>query len=61
LLQQKHNNKGDTTMIQVPNTDIDDYDLLGKEYEITVKNSIIFIFYEMAGNRDRVEFFIVIF
>ena len=26
-------------MIQVPNTDIDDYDLLGKEYEITVKNS----------------------
>lgn len=27
-------------MIQVPNTDIDDYDLLGKEYELTVKNSI---------------------
>ena len=27
-------------MIQVPKTDIDDYDLLGKEYEITVKNSI---------------------
>ena len=26
-------------MIQVPNTDIDDYDLLGKEYELTVKNS----------------------
>jgi hypothetical protein len=35
-----NNNKGDTTMIQVPKTDIDDYDLLGKEYELTVKNSI---------------------
>jgi hypothetical protein len=26
-------------MIQVPNTDIDDYDLNGKEYELVVKNS----------------------
>jgi hypothetical protein len=31
--------KGDTTMIQVPKTDIDDYDLFGKDYELTVKNS----------------------
>ena len=31
--------KGDTTMIQVPITDIDDYNLLGKEYELVVKNS----------------------
>jgi hypothetical protein len=34
-----NSSKGDTTMIQVPMTDIDDYDLLGKEYELTVKNS----------------------
>ena len=26
-------------MIQIPKTDIDDYDLLGKEYELTVKIS----------------------
>jgi hypothetical protein len=31
--------KGDTTMIQVPITDIDDYDLNGKDYELTVKIS----------------------
>jgi hypothetical protein len=34
-----NNNKGDTTMIQVPNTDIDDYDLAGEDYELTVKIS----------------------
>ena len=27
-------------MIQVPMADIDDYDLVGKDYELTVKNSI---------------------
>jgi hypothetical protein len=26
-------------MIQVPKTDIDDYDINGKDYELTVKNS----------------------
>jgi hypothetical protein len=35
----QHNNKGDTKMIQVPKSDIDDYDLAGKDYELTVKNS----------------------
>jgi hypothetical protein len=36
----KTQQKGETTMIQVPMTDIDDYDLVGKDYELTVKNSI---------------------
>ena len=35
----KTQQKGEIKMIQVPNTDIDDYDLLGKDYELALKVS----------------------